>query len=350
MLSAILENILPVEEGARAACIARFDQVAKPVGSLGKLETLLARIAAVYGCAEIDISQKCVLVFCADNGVTAQGVSQGGHEVTTAIGRMLARGTSAVCVMAKACGARVFPVDVGMVGTVEGLLDWKLTFGTGDITRGPAMTRDTTLAAIRLGAALVKEKKEQGFRLMAIGETGIGNTATASAMASVLLGQPAEAVTGRGAGLDDQGLSRKQAAVAKAIQVNGPDPGDPLDVLMKVGGLDIAAMAGAFLGGALYRVPVVMDGVISAVAALIAVRLNPLVREYILPSHISAEPAARLICQALDMQPVLHGDMRLGEGTGAVALFPLLDMAAAVYQNAATFADIAVDIYQRLPC
>ena len=346
----MLKTISPADEAAYAACIARFDQLAKPVGSLGKFETLLAQIAAVYGSADIDIAKKCVLVFCADNGVSAQGVSQSGHDVTTAIARMLINGKSGVCVMAKACGADVFPVDVGMVDAVDGILNRKLVFGTGDITKGPAMTRETAWKAIELGIALIKEKKEQGYRLIATGETGIGNTTTASAMASILLHAPVETVTGRGAGLDDEGLLRKRAAIAEAIHVNKADAADPIDVLMKVGGLDIAAMAGAYLGGALYRVPVVMDGVISAVAALIAVMLHPLVRDYIIPSHISAEPAARLICEALKMEPILHADMRLGEGTGAVALFPLLNMATAVYKNAATFADIAVDAYKRQPC
>ncbi|HWR23799.1 MAG TPA: nicotinate-nucleotide--dimethylbenzimidazole phosphoribosyltransferase [Feifaniaceae bacterium] len=350
MLKDMLKAISPVDEAACAACIARFDQVAKPVGSLGKLETLLAQISAVYGSAEIDITKKCVLVFCADNGVTARGVSQSGQEVTSAIARMLANGRSGVCVMAKACGAEVFPVDVGMADTVHGLLPRKLMHGTADISRGPAMARETAIKAIDLGIALVKEKKEQGYKLIATGETGIGNTTTASAMASVLLGVPVETVTGRGAGLDDEGLLRKRAAIAEAIRVNAPDASDPIDVLIKVGGLDIAAMAGAYLGGALYRVPIVMDGVISAVAALAAVRLNAAVRGYIIPSHISAEPAARLICKALDMEPILHAELRLGEGTGAAALFPLLDMAAAVYHNAATFADIKVDAYKRQPC
>lgn len=349
-LQSILENIRPVNSEAYAACIARFDQVAKPVGGLGRLETLLARLAAVYGSAAIDIRRKCVLVFCADNGVTAQGVSQSGHEVTTAIARMLANGKSSVCTMAKACDADTFPVDVGMVDTVEGLFNHKFVYGTADITRGAAMTNETALAAIELGTAFVKEKKEQGYQLVATGEAGIGNTTTASAMASVLLRQSADTVTGRGAGLDNEGLSRKRAAIKEAIHINAPDPDAPLDVLAKVGGLDIAAMTGAFLGGALYRVPIVMDGVISAVAALSAVRLNPLVRDYIIPSHISAEPASQMICAELELEPILHADMRLGEGTGAIALFPLLDMAAAVYNDAATFADIAVDAYKRHPC
>jgi len=349
-LKTLLERIKPVDQAAYAACIGRFDAVAKPVGSLGQMETLLARIAAVYGDADIDIKKKCVLVFCADNGVVSEGVAQSDAGVTTAIARMMAAGRSGVCVMAGACGARVFPVDVGMRDTVHGLMDRKLARGTGNIAEGPAMSRDMALAAIELGAELTRQKQGEGFRLIALGEAGIGNTTTAGAMASVLLNRPVEETTGRGAGLTDEGLCRKRSAVERAIARNRPDPNDPLDVLCKLGGLDIAAMTGAFLGGAAYGVPVVMDGVISSVAALCAVRLEPRARGYIIPSHLSAEPAGRLLCEALDFKPVVHADMRLGEGTGAVALFPLLDMAAAVYHGAATFADIAVDAYKRDPC
>lgn len=345
----LLKEINPVDMAAYNACIKSFDKVAKPIGSLGSMETLLARIAAVYGSERIDIAQKCVLVFCADNGVVAEGVTQCGADVTTAIARMMAAGTSSVCVMAQACGAFVFPYDVGMRDTVDGLTERKFARGTENIVRGPAMSRKTAIEAIELGAELVGQKQRQGFRLIATGEAGIGNTTTASAMASVLLGKTVTEVTGRGAGLSDEGLARKQAAIKQAIALNRPDPADPLDVLCKLGGLDIAAMTGAFLGGAAYGVPMLMDGVISGVAALCAARLNQLVRDYIIPTHLSAEPVAKLLCQELGFEPVLRADMRLGEGTGAVALFPILDMAAAVYHHAATFTDIAVEEYKRNP-
>jgi len=349
-LKTLLERIRPVDNAAYDACIGRFDAVAKPVGSLGQMETLLARIAAVHGSAEIDISKKCVLVFCADNGVTSEGVAQSNADVTTAIARMMAAKKSCVCVMAEACGAEVFPADVGMRDTVAGLTGRKLMQGTDNIAEGPAMSKEIVTKAIGIGAELVRQKKDEGFRLAAVGEAGIGNTTTASAMASVLLGRPVGEVTGRGAGLTDEGLSRKIAAIERAVARNRPDPGDPLDVLRKLGGLDIAAMTGAFLGGAVCGLPMVVDGVISAVAALCAVRLEPRVRDYLIPSHLSAEPAGRFLCELLGLDPILHAGMRLGEGTGAVALFPLLDMAAAVYNNAATFADIAVDAYKRNPC
>lgn len=346
----MLERIKPVDQSAYDACIEHFDAVAKPVGSLGRLETLLARIASVYGNADIDIAKKCVLVFCADNGVLAEGVSQSGAEVTTAVAGLLAAGKSSVCVMAQACGAPVFPVDVGMLDTIPGLLDRKFAQGTENIAKGPAMSRDMAVEAIKLGVELTEQRQREGFRLIAVGETGMGNTTTASAMASVFLGRPAAETTGRGAGLTDAGLCCKQDAIERAIALNRPDPNDPLDVLCKLGGLDIAAMTGVFLGGAAYGVPIVIDGVIAAVAALCAVRFEPSVRGYLIPSHISAEPASRMLCEALDLEPILHADMRLGEGTGAVALFPLLDMAAAVYNHAATYADIATGAYRRDPC
>jgi len=342
-----VSGIRPVDAEAAKACIARFDQVAKPVGSLGRLEELLARIAAVTGSAEIDIARKAVVVFCADNGVVRRGVAQSGHEVTTAVAGMLGGGKASVSVMARSCGAEVISLDIGMVDTVDGLRDCKLMRGTNDIAEKPAMCRETAEKAIAIGIDIVGELKGRGVRLIATGEAGIGNTTTSSAVCSVLLNRPAREVTGRGAGLDDDGLRRKVAAIEQAIAVNRPDPADPIDVLHKLGGLDIAALTGVFLGGALHRVPVVMDGFISGTAALIAVGLCPDVSGYIVPSHESGEPGARFLMDALGFSPVIQAGMRLGEGTGAVALFPLLDMALAVYRDAATFADIQVDQYKR---
>ena len=335
-----LTEIKPIDEAAARACQARLDQVAKPVGSLGKLETLLTQIAAITGSADLDFSRKAVAVFCADNGVVQSGVAANGHEVTTAVARLMTLGRASVSVMAKTAGAEVFPLDIGMIDTVEGLRSHKLMPGTRDITKEPAMTREIAEAAIDVGIATVKRLKAKGFSLIATGEAGIGNTTTSSAVCAALLGRPAQEVTGRGAGLDDAGLKRKIAAIETAIALSHPDPSDPLDVLRCLGGLDIAAMTGLFLGGAIHRVPIVMDGFISGAAALLAVRLCPGARGYILPSHESGEPGARHLMEALKLSPILQAGMRLGEGTGAVALFPLLDMALAVYQSAATYADL----------
>jgi len=345
-LERMLQSIQTADETAYNACVARFNAVAKPVGSLGRLEELLERIAAITGSSVIDVGKKCVLVFCADNGVLAQGVAQSTSDVTTAIGCSLAAGTASVCVMARACGADVFPVDMGMKEPVEGLLDRSLARGTADISCGSAMSRSMAEQAILTGIELVGQRKAEGYRVIATGEAGIGNTTTSSAVAAVLLGAQVEQVTGRGSGLSDAGLVRKQQAIRSAIAVNQPDPDDVLDVLSKVGGFDIAGMCGAFIGGAIHHVPVVMDGFISAVAALCAVRLCPAVRDYILPSHITAEPAGKMLMEEMGFAPLIHGEMRLGEGTGAVALFPMLDLAAAVYHDAATFTDIKVEAYR----
>ena len=216
------------------------------------------------------------------------------------------------------------------------------------MAKEPAMTREEAVCGIEAGIEMVRRLKEKGYTLIATGEMGIGNTTTSSAVASVLLDKPVEMMTGRGAGLSGEGLKRKIAAIQKAVSKNQPDPKDAIDVLAKVGGLDIAGMAGVFLGGAAMHIPVVIDGFISCVAALVAQRICPLVKDYMIASHVSKEPAASLILEALDKEAVLHGEMCLGEGSGAVALFPFLDMGIAVYESMSTFEEIKVDQYKEL--
>ena len=216
------------------------------------------------------------------------------------------------------------------------------------MTKEPAMTYEEAVQGIEAGIEMVRRLKEQGYRLIATGEMGIGNTTTSSAVASVLLDRPVEEMTGRGAGLSGEGLKRKIDAIKKAVKLNEPDPSDPVDALAKVGGLDIAGMAGLFIGGAAYRIPVVIDGFISCVAALVAQRICPLTRDYMIASHVSKEPAAAAILKALGKEAVLHGEMCLGEGSGAVALFPFIDMGLAVYESMSTFEDIKVDQYEEL--
>lgn len=337
--------IRPADRQAMAAAQARWNAIGKPVGSLGRMEQLLVRIAGITGSPDIDLSKKSVVVCCADNGVLARGVAQSTHDVTTVIARSLVRGTASVSAMAKAVGAEVFPVDVGMIDRVPGMLDRRIAPGTGDISVGPAMTRAQAAAAVETGIELVRRCRDGGCRLLATGEAGIGNTTTSSAVLSVLLHKSPEAVTGRGSGLSDEGLSRKVQAIRSAIEVNAPDPSDALDVLSKVGGFDLCAMTGLFLGGGIYGLPVIMDGLISGAAALCAVTLCETVRDYILPSHETAEPAGRLLLEHLGMAPMIHGDLRLGEGTGAVALMALLDLSAAVYHHAATFEELKMEAY-----
>lgn len=342
--TALNQQILPPDQDAARRAKARWDEIAKPVGSLGALEDLLIQIAELTGSEKIALSPRAVLVFCADNGITRQGVASTPPEITATMSRFIARGRSSVCLMAKAAGADVFAYDLGIFSEVDepGLINRRVMPGTQDMTTGPAMTREEAVRAIETGVALVAEKSRKGCRLLATGEMGIGNTSTTSAVTACLLGLSPKETTGRGVGLTDVGYAHKIAMIERALEVNKPDPADALDVLRKVGGLDIAAMAGMYIGGALYRVPVIIDGVISACAALVAARLCPASITAMLPSHVSAEPAGQKLLNALGMKAIVHADMRLGEGTGAALLFPILDQALAVYDHLMTFADIGM--------
>jgi len=326
---------------------ARWDSLAKPLGSLSLLEDAVVQIAARTGSMDVNLSRRTLLVLCADNGVVAQGVTQSDSSVTAAVAQALGAGESTVCYMARRANCRVVPVDMGMLDFPgsSGVLDRRVRNGTGDITQGPAMSREECLRAIRTGMELVREQKESGADILAAGEMGIGNTTTSSAAASVLLGRPPAELVGRGAGLSDAGLARKRAAVERALDVNRPDPADPVDVLSKVGGLDLAGLCGIYLGGAKYRLPVLLDGFISTVAALCAVRLWPKAADALIASHVSAEPAGALVLEALGKKPLIAAGMRLGEGSGAVAALPLLDMALAVYQSGHVFGKIGIEPY-----
>lgn len=323
----------------------RWDRVAKPLNSLGQLEKLIVQIAGVQNTADVRIDKRCALVFCADHGVVAEGVSQSGSDVTALVAQSVAEGSANVNLMAAVSNTDVLAVDMGMLRAVHGTIDKRIAAGTQNMALGPAMTREQAKAAVQAGYELVGEMKNRGYQLIATGEMGIGNTTASAAMACALLGCAPEELTGRGAGLSDAGLKRKRETIARALETNRPDAKDPLDVLAKVGGFEIAGMVGAFLGGMQHGMPVIMDGVISAVAALMAVRMKPQAREFILPSHISREPAMARIMDELGMLPILHADMALGEGTGAVALIPLLDMALKVYHGPHTFDDLGMAAY-----
>ena len=345
-LKTLLSGITPPDEAARAAAHAHWAGLAKPLGGLGALETLLEDAAALTGSAALDVSRRAVLVLCSDNGVVAQGVSQTDQSVTRAVAENLAARRTSVCQMARTAHCNVVPVDMGMAGDpVPGVADCRIAAGTADFTQGPAMTRAQAVEAVGRGIRLVQEQKAAGVQLLATGEMGIGNTTTSSAVAAVLLGQPVERMTGRGAGLSDEGLARKVDAICRGILRNEPDPTDPLDVLAKLGGFDLAGLCGVFLGGALEGVPVVMDGFISGVAALCAVRLCPAAAKAVFASHCSSEPAARLVLDALGKAPLLTAGLHLGEGTGAVASLPLWDMALAVYGHCYSFAEGGITPY-----
>ena len=328
----------------------RWDSIAHPLNSLGMLERDIIRIAGITGDPNVDLSKKAVVAMCADNGVVAEGVTQTGQEVTAIVTENMSKGDTSVCCLARVAGAEVIPVDIGVARPVTGenIRQCCVRRGTANMTKGPAMSREEAAKAVMTGILLVEELKQVGFRLLATGEMGIGNTTTSSAIVSVLLGKDPAEVTGRGAGLTSEGLERKIQAIRTAIAVNQPDSADPLDVLHKVGGLDIAGLAGVFLGGAIHRVPVLVDGFISSAAALVAAAICPAAKDYMLASHASNEPAGRMVLATLGLTPFLHAGMCLGEGTGAVAVMPLLDMGAAVYREMCTFAATDIEAYEHL--
>ena len=323
----------------------QWDHVAKPLHSLGLLEDLVVKIAGIQETADVRVEKRCALVFCGDHGVVAEGVTQSGNEVTALVAGSIAQGNANINLMAAVSGTDVFAVDMGMASDVPGTIGRRIARGTQNMARGPAMSRAQAEAAVRAGAQLVGEMKVKGYRIIATGEMGIGNTTASTAMACALLRMDSDALTGRGAGLSDAGLVRKRAAIESALRINRPDPDDPLDVLSKVGGFEIAGMTGAFLGGMAYRVPVIIDGVISAVAALTAARICPAAKDFMLPSHMSREKAAARIMEELSLRPIVQADMALGEGTGAVTLLPLLDMALRVYRGTHTFDDLGMEAY-----
>ena len=343
-LNEIIAGIPEIPAERYRAARQHWDTLAKPLGSLGVLEENVTKIAALSG--KHQLSRRTLLVFCGDNGVVAQGVSQSDASVTTAVAAALGRGDSTVNFMAKTANCTVLPVDIGMLEpTPPGVQTEKRMPGTHDITLGPAMTRETCIQAIETGFRLAEKQIKTGADILLLGEMGIGNTTTSAAVASILLHQSPEILTGRGAGLSNDGLQRKIHAIDRAIQKNRPNPEDPIDVLSKIGGLDLAALCGVCLCGAKNQVPVLLDGVITNTAALCAVRLCPAVQGALIASHVSREPAAKLLLDALELQPCISAGLHLGEGSGAVLALPLLDQALAVYNSGHTFDALGIDAY-----
>ena len=346
-LEETLEKIHPADKTAMEAALAHWNNIAMPLHSLGRLQDTVVRIAGMTGNARVDLKKKALVVMCADNGVVEEGVTQSGQEVTKIVAENFLKEKATASILCKKAGADIFPVDIG-IATDSTILQHKVMYGTKNMAKEPAMTREQAVKGLEAGIDMVRELNDKGYRILATGEMGIGNTTTSSAVASVLLKQPVEEMTGRGAGLTSEGLVRKINAIKKAIALNEPDPEDAIDVLAKVGGLDIAGMAGVYLGGAALQIPVLIDGFISGVAALVAARLCPEAADYMIASHVSKEPAAHLVLDELGKEAVLHADMCLGEGTGAIALCPFLDMGATLYNTLSTFDDIHVDQYEEL--
>ncbi len=340
MLQSTCASIVPACRAAAGQAQARMDGKTKPRGSLGRLEELACRLAGICGTADPALPARAVVLMAADHGCAEEGVSAYPQEVTGQMVRNFARGGAAINVLARQQEARVVVVDMGTKATLEGaegVRPARLGPGTANFTHGPAMSRQIAGAALEYGISLAAELHAAGAGVLAVGEMGIGNTTSASAMTAALLGQAPEQVTGRGTGVDDERLRHKTAVVARALAVNRPDPADALDVLAKVGGFEIAGLAGVILGAAVRRVPVVLDGFITGAAALAAAGLCPAARDYLIAAHRSAEPGHAFILRRLDLRPLLDLDMRLGEGTGAVLALTLVEASLRLLREMATF-------------
>lgn len=349
-LEEVIREVCPADRNMQEEAWKYWDSRCKPLRGFGKLEELVVWLAGIQRTAEPKCGKRAVVIMGADNGVVEEGVSQTGSEVTAQVLENMGAKISSVCVMSRILNADVLPVNIGMNTDAKhpAVRNCAVRHGTGNIAKGPAMTREECIRAIETGIRVVGELKEQGYDLILTGEMGIGNTTTSSACAAVIFHKDPAEVTGRGAGLSTEGLNRKVEAIRKALEVNTPDPEDPIDVMAKVGGLDIAGMVGCFLGGAYYQLPVWIDGFISGISAYFAVQLCPLAKEYMYATHSSAEPAARMILEALGMDPILHAGMHLGEGTGAAAMLPLLDQALNVYYGLPGFSEGNVETYEHL--
>ena len=335
-------NIPPLDEGAMTAARQRQAQLAKPPGSLGRLEDLSVQLAGITGSVHNKIEKKHLLVFAADNGVVEEGVSSAPQSVTLLQTVNLTRhktGASALC-KHFGCGITVCDVGVNADITEPKVLNKKIAYGTQNIVKGPAMTREQAIEAIQTGMQLALDTDAD---VIGIGEMGIGNTTTSSAVLSVLLEADVETVTGRGGGITDTDFFKKKQVIKDAVAINQPDRNDVVDVLAKVGGFDIAAMCGAFLGCAVKRCPVVIDGFISAVAALCACKLCPNSVQYFIPSHASYEIGYKLAMDAMGLEPLFLLGMRLGEGSGCPLAFEILEAACAVINDMATFDQAGID-------
>ncbi|WP_300735106.1 nicotinate-nucleotide--dimethylbenzimidazole phosphoribosyltransferase [uncultured Desulfovibrio sp.] len=335
----------PFSQQAADAVRQRLDSLAKVPGSLGELEELAIRLGGITDDARPSFARKAVVLFAGDHGITAKGVSATGPEVTAIQVRNFLAGGGTINAFCRNAGARLVVVDVGVADALEGaegLVRRKVMPGCRDFSEGPAMTREEALACLQVGIDMAREEAARGTQLLVAGEMGIGNTSPSSAIASVLTGAPVEEVTGLGSGISSESLRRKTELIRQGIARNQPDPSDPLDVLAKVGGTELAAMAGLMLGGASLRIPVVVDGFIAGAAAAIAVGLHPEARALLVGSHASVEPGHRLLMRHLGIPTYTNFGLRLGEGTGAALLFPIIDASVRILTEMRTLAELDI--------
>ena len=340
LLKQTLDAIRPVDRVVMAAAQREIDYCLKPPGSLGKLESMARQIAGITGQVHNAIRKKAIVVMMADNGVYTEGVAMYPQDITRIGAEFVTTGRMGVNFLARQAGADIIAVDIGIQVDVDlpGVINRKVRYGTANFLKEPAMTREEAIQAIEAGIEVTMDAIDRGYDLIGTGEIGIGNTTASSAVLFAFTGAPIDRVVGRGAGLTDEAFARKKAVVEKAVRRHRPDPDDPLDVLAKVGGLDIAGMVGTYLACAARRVPVVTDGLISNVAALAAMRCKPEAVQYMIPSHISFEPGAKLLKEITGLEPMLDMDMRLGEGTGCALVFTIIEAALRMIEEMGTFA------------
>lgn len=364
----LIDLVTPVSQSHRQLAKKHWDSIAKPLDSLGEFEKIFQKLSAIYESEIPDISNKCITVMCADNGIVKEGISQSDKDVTLAVAKSMALGTSSIAVLSKAAGSKMMVFDMGIDSFDTeiyslGVINHKLMHGTNNFIKEKAMPLDITLRALLTGISIVRELKDNKTTIIGTGEMGIGNTTTSSALSAAILNLPVEDVTGRGAGLDDIKLNKKIDIIKEGIEKYGFRDKlfldsiksenksvrslAVLDLLSSLGGLDIATLTGIFIGGSIYKLPIVIDGVISEVAALFAYFINPLCKEYMIASHLSREPVASIIFDILELKPVIDASLALGEGSGCAMLFPLLDMVLEIYTKNASFSDIKIEEYKR---
>jgi len=335
-----LSSIQPIKEEFLCRAQDRLNKLTKPLGSLGQMEEIAKRYVAIVENLSPKVDIKIIYTFAGDHGVVAEGVSAYPKEVTPQMVYNFLRRGAGINVLARHVGAEVVVVDIGVdheFQPVEGLMIRKVARGTKNIARGPAMSREQALHALFVGLEMADHAREQNANLVGTGDMGIGNTTPSSAILATLTGLPVNQVTHRGTGIDDATLEQKIRTIEKAIACNQPDPKDPLDVLAKVGGLEIAGIAGLIIGCAAHRVPVVVDGFISTAGAMIAVSLNPEIKGYLFASHQSVEVGHRIMWEYIGQKPILNLSLRLGEGTGAALAMSIIEAAVKILNEMATF-------------
>ena len=344
LLEKTLQAIRELDEQAMQKTQERLDSLTKPPGSLGSLEELAKKIAGITGNPMPKIDKKVIVVMAGDHGIVEEGVAAFPQEVTPQMVYNFVNGGAGINVLAKHVGAEVVIVDMGVAVDIESdkVINCKVRKGTRNMCKEPALLREEAIQALEAGITVAKSQIASGANLLATGDMGIGNTSPSTAILATFSNLELSLITGRGTGVDDDGLSRKQIAIAKALELHKPNPEDGLDVLAKVGGLEIAGLAGVILGAASERVPVVIDGFISTAAAVIAKSLNPLSVNYMIPSHGSDEPGHKLMLELLGFTPLLNLHLRLGEGTGAALGMNLVEAATKILAEMATFAEAGV--------